>query len=150
MTQERQDKERTDNKYQVGNFIYINEDNHVTIMDINSLVVHKVSKELNIGRLLTLALEQKNEQFLRWYAAILWQFSNCIMDSQFLQDFTSVWLDCVNRNKEFYGIKEDITKEEDDKILNEERELRETLEMTEEELKGEEGPKTQDSTLKYE
>lgn len=139
MTKERQDKERADKKYQVGNFIYINEDNHVTIMDINSLVVHKVSKDLNIGRLLALALERMNENFLRWYAAILWQFSNCLMDTQFLQDFTSVWLCCVNRNKEFYGIKEDITKEEDDKILNEERELKETLDMAEEELKGEGG-----------
>ena len=41
---------------------------------------------------------------------------------------------CVNRHKEFYGIKDDVTAEEDAAIVKEEKELEEAVEEARKEL----------------
>ena len=119
---------------QIGNFIYKNEDEHIKICDIYSQMTHRVAKHLNIGRMLEMALKEKKDQYLANYAAMTWLYSNIVTDEQFFLDIDKACVDCVNRHKEFYGIKEDITKENDDKIL---QEAKETIEAIEE-LKKEE------------
>jgi hypothetical protein len=119
---------------QIGNFIYKNEDEHIKICDINSQMTHRVAKHLNIGRMLEMALKEKKDQYLANYAAMTWLYSNIVTDEQFFLDIDKACVDCVNRHKEFYGIKEDITKENDDEIL---QEAKETIEAIEE-LKKEE------------
>lgn len=106
------------NECRAGNFIYRDEENHVKVMDINSQMTHRIGKHLNIGRLLEMAMKEKNDDFLKGYAALLWQVSNIVPDMDFFKDIDSACVSCVNRHKDFYGIKEDITKEEDDKILD--------------------------------
>ena len=119
---------------QIGNFIWKNEPEHIKICDINSQVTHRVSKSLNIGRMLEMALKEKKEQYLANYAAMTWLFSNIVTDEQFFLDIDKACVDCVNRHKEFYGIKEDITPERDKEILQEVQETYEAIE----ELKNEE------------
>lgn len=119
---------------QIGNFIWKNEPEHIKICDINSQVTHRVSKSLNIGRMLEMALKEKKEQYLANYAAMTWLFSNIVTDEQFFLDIDKACVDCVNRHKEFYGIKEDITPERDKEILQEAQETYEAIE----ELKNEE------------
>lgn len=119
---------------QIGNFIYKNEDEHIKICDINSQMTHRVAKHLNIGRMLEMALKERKDQYLANYAAMTWLYSNIVTDEQFFLDIDKACVDCVNRHKEFYGIKEDITKENDDEIL---QEAKETIEAIEE-LKKEE------------
>jgi hypothetical protein len=119
---------------QIGNFVWKNEENHIKICDINSQMTHRVAKHLNIGRMLEIALKEKRDQYLANYAAMTWLFSNIVTDEQFFLDIDKACVDCVNRHKEFYGIKEDITKENDDEIL---QEAKETIEAIEE-LKKEE------------
>jgi hypothetical protein len=119
---------------QIGNFIWKNEPEHIKICDINSQMTHRVSKSLNIGRMLEMALKEKKEQYLANYAAMTWLFSNIVTDEQFFLDIDKACVDCVNRHKEFYGITEDITSERDKEILQEAQETYEAIE----ELKKEE------------
>ena len=119
---------------QIGNFVWKNEAEHIKITDINSNLSHRVSKHLNIGRMLEVALKEKHDNYLGNYAAMVWLFSNIVTDEQFFLDIDKACVDCVNRHKEFYGIKEDITPEQDKEILEEARQTYEAIE----ELKKEE------------
>jgi hypothetical protein len=125
----------TKDERRIGNFVWKNEGEHIKVCDIGSQMVHKVAKHLNVGRLLEMALTEKNDNWLANYAAMTWLYSNVIADKQFFIDINKACTDCVERHKEFYGIKEEISKEEDDEILQESREL---YEFTEEVRKEEE------------
>ena len=119
---------------QIGNFIYKNEPEHIKICDINSQMTHRVAKHLNIGRMLEMALKEKHDNYLANYAAMTWLYSSIVTDEQFFLDIDKACVDCVNRHKEFYGIKEDITPEQDKEILEESKEVYDAIE----ELKKEE------------
>ena len=119
---------------QIGNFIYKNEADHIKICDINSQMTHRVAKHLNIGRMLEMALKERKDNWLENYASMLWLFSNIVTDEQFFLDIDKACVDCVNRHKDFYGIKDDITTEQDAEILQEAKETYEAIE----ELKKEE------------
>lgn len=108
---------------QIGNFVYKNEPEHVKICDINSQITHRVSKTLNIGRMLEMALKDKRNNWLHNYAAMVYNFSNIVTDEQFFLDIDGACINCVNRHKEFYGIEEDITPEADKEILEESKEV---------------------------
>lgn len=119
---------------QIGNFIYKNEPEYIKICDINSQMTHRIAKHLNIGRMLEMALKERKDQYLANYAAMTWLFSNIVTDEQFFLDIDKACVACVNRHKEFYGIKEDITPEQDKEILEESKEVYDAIE----ELKKEE------------
>ena len=112
---------------QIGNFIYKNEPEHIKICDINSQMTHRVAKHLNIGRMLEMAFKEKKDQYLANYAAMTWLYSNIVTDEQFFLDIDKACVACVNRHKEFYGIKEDITPEQDKEILEESKEVYEAI-----------------------
>lgn len=113
---------------QIGNFVYKNEPEHIKICDINSQMTHRVAKHLNIGRMLEMALKEKRNEWLHNYAAMTWLYSNIVTDEQFFLDIDNACVACVNRHKEFYGIKEDITPEQDKEILEESKEVYEAIE----------------------
>ena len=119
---------------QVGTFVYKNETEYIKICDINSQMTHRVGKHLNIGRFLEMGLKEKDDNSLTNYATLLWLFSNILPDVEFVKDINKACTDCVNRHKDFYGIKEDITPEEDKEILQEAKETYDAIE----ELKKEE------------
>ena len=119
---------------QIGNFIFKREAEFIKICDINSQMTHRVSKQLNIGRMLDMALKDRQDNWLGNYAAMTWMYSNIVTDEQFFLDIDKACVGCVNRHKEFYGISEDITPEADKEILDEAREVYEAIE----ELKKEE------------
>lgn len=113
---------------QIGNFVWKNEAEHIKITDINSNLSHRVSKTLNIGRMLEMALKERHDNYLGNYASMVWLFSNIVTDEQFFLDIDKACVDCVNRHKEFYGIKEDITPEQDKEILQEAKETYDAIE----------------------
>ena len=113
---------------QIGNFVFKNEPEYIKICDINSQITHRVAKHLNIGRMLEMAFVEKKDQYLGNYAAMVWLFSNIVTDEQFFMDIDKACVACVNRHKEFYGIKEDIPVEEDAEILQESKEVYEAIE----------------------
>lgn len=108
---------------QIGNFVWKNEPEHIKICDINSQMTHRVAKHLNIGRMLEMALKEKQDNYLANYAAMTWFYSNIVTDERFFLDIDKACAACVNRHKEFYGIKEDITPEQDKEILEESKEV---------------------------
>lgn len=112
---------------QFGNFIIKNETEHIKICDINSQMTHRVAKHLNIGRMLEMALRERQDTYLANYAAMTWLFSNIVTDEQFFLDIDKACVECVNRHREFYGIKEDITPERDKEILQETKETYEAI-----------------------
>jgi hypothetical protein len=77
----------------------------------------------------------KSDNFLHEYASILWLFSNVVPDRDFMHDIDSACVAGINRKQELYGLKEDISKSDDDRILQEERELREGLDVFSESLR---------------
>lgn len=119
---------------QIGNFVWKNEAEHIKITDINSNLSHRVSKTLNVGRMLEMALKEKHDNYLGNYASMVWLFSNIVTDEQFFLDIDKACVDCVNRHKEFYGIKDELTAEQDKEILQEAKETYDAIE----ELKKEE------------
>ena len=119
---------------QFGNFVIKNEAEYVKICDINSNLTHRVSKGLNIGQMLAIALKEKHTNWLESYASLVWLFSNIVTDEQFFLDINKVCEDCINRHPEIYGIEKNISQEEDAEILQESREVYEAIE----ELKKEE------------
>lgn len=116
------------NEKQIGNFVFKNEAEHIKICDINSQITHRVGKHLNIGRMLEMAFVEKKDQYLGNYAAMVWLFSNIVTDEQFFMDIDNACVACVNRHKEFYGIKEDIAPEADKEILQEAKETYDAIE----------------------
>lgn len=115
------------NELRCGNFVYRNESTHIKIFDINSQITHRVGKHLNIGRMIEIAIKEKNEGWLNNYAAMLWFFSNIVTDEQFFLDIDKACVDCVNRHKEFYGIDENIGVEKDNEILEESKGVYEAI-----------------------
>lgn len=113
---------------QIGNFVFKNEPEYIKICDINSQITHRVAKHLNIGRMLEMAFMEKKDQYLGNYAAMVWLFSNIVTDEQFFMDIDKACVACVNRHKEFYGIKEDITPEADKEILQEAKDTYDAIE----------------------
>ena len=112
---------------QIGNFIFKNEPEYIKISDINSAMTHRVSKHLNIGRLLEMALKERSDNYLANYASMTWLYSNIVTDEQFFMDINKACVDCVERHKEFYGIKDDIAPETDKEILDEVQGVQEAI-----------------------
>jgi DNA-binding cell septation regulator SpoVG len=111
------------NERQIGNFILKNEEHYIKIQDINSQITHRVSKLLNIGRFLEMAYKERSNENIHAYIAMMWNFSSIIPDVDFVRGINEACVACVNRHKEFYGIEEDISTEEDSEILREAEEV---------------------------
>lgn len=116
------------NEKQVGNFIIKNEDLYVKIHDINSAITHRVGKHLNVGRILEMAFKQNDTNGLHNYASLVWLFSNIAPDQEFFMDINKACVNCANRHKELYNLKEDLTIEEDKEILDDVKATTEAIE----------------------
>ena len=116
------------NERQIGNFVFKNEEEYIKICDINSLMTHRISKMVLLGQQLEMAYKEKADNYLHNYAALVYLFSNVVTDEQFFVDVNRVCVDCINRQKDFYGIEEDITAEADNEIVAEAKEVYEALE----------------------
>lgn len=118
---------------QIGNFVFKNEDEYIKICDINSQMTHRMSKDVLFGKQLEIAYKDKADNYLHNYAALLFLFSNVVTDEQFFVDINKVCVDCINRHKDFYGIEDDLTAEQDSEILEEARQVYEAIEDLKEE-----------------
>lgn len=117
----------------VGNFVYTLEDNHIKVQDISLTITHRINRHIAKGQLLEMMLEdpKKYQNDLHNYATLMYNFLCTVPDASLYEDINKAVLACINRHKDVYGIKEDITPAEDAKILQEEKELHEAVaEMT--------------------
>lgn len=128
------------NDIRVGNFVYHDESNHIKISDIQGNVTHRISKFVAKGQILMAAMQNSKEDegqktYLENYAVVTFNFLSAVPDSQLFSEVLQSTVDCINRHKDIYGIKEDIAKKEDDQILAKEKVLNEAMEQ----MKKEEG-----------
>lgn len=119
----------------VGNFVYSREKNHYKLQDIGAMFSLRVSDMLLAGRMMSEVMDDGGEAFLSNYAAVMWNVICCVPDVELMGDLNKAVRDCLNRHKDLYGLKEDLTDEEDAQILKEEFELHDA----EEEVRKEEG-----------
>lgn len=118
------------NERRVGNFVIKDEENHIKVMDIGSLFTHRVSKGTPIGTYLKLAYDDlakggKGIGLGNWIAVIFSAFST-VPDLEFLTNIYDASKACIERHPEVYGYpKERVSDEEDARIIEEERELKE-------------------------
>ena len=119
----------------VGNFVYHLERDAVKVSDINGIVSHRISTFTPKGQFVAMAVEQKDkEDWLMAYAVTVFNVLSCVPDATFMEELNKSAKDCIERHPDIYGIKKDISKEEDDKVVADQKELHEAVES----LKGDE------------
>lgn len=133
----------------VGNFVYTKEPDHIKVQDISLTITHRINRHIAKGQLLEMMLEdsKKYENDLRNYAVLMYNLLCTVPDASFYEDINTAVLSCINRHKDVYGIKEDITPDEDAKILQEERELHEAVEDIKEKVGDAAEPKSEQESL---
>ena len=120
----------------VGNFVYTLEPDHIKVQDISLTITHRINRHIAKGQLLEMMLEdpKKYGNDLHNYATLMYNLLCTVPDATLYEDMNTAVLACINRHKDVYGIKENIGKAEDDKILQEERELHEAVEEIKEKV----------------
>lgn len=120
----------------VGNFVYTLEPDHIKVQDISLTITHRINRHIAKGQLLEMMLEdpKKYGNDLHNYATLMYNLLCTVPDATLYEDLNTAVLACINRHKDVYGIKENIGKAEDDKILQEERELHEAVEEIKEKV----------------
>lgn len=117
----------------VGNFVYHLEKEAVKVSDINGIVSHRISTFTPKGQFVAMAVEQKDkEDWLMAYAVTVFNVLSCVPDATFMEELNKSAKECVERHPEIYGIKKDISKEEDDKVVADQKELNDAVETLKE------------------
>lgn len=123
------------NDTRIGNFVFHLENGAVKVSDLNGIVSHRISTLIPKGKFLEMALKEKKEEWLHGYCAVMFNALSCVPDAEFFDALNKAAVDCVNRHKDLYGIKDNIGKDEDDAILSEQKELNEAMEELKDESK---------------
>ena len=118
-------------QYRSGNFKIILGDGGVTVSDLSGGVSHSVSDDIAKGVFLRLMAKDEYEDWLEAYGAVMHLVVSTVPDMEFLNALQDAALSCVDRHKDLYGINPDISKEDDDLILAEQKEIAEELEELE-------------------
>ena len=112
--------------YRISNFVISDESEHVKVQDISRTVVFRISKSIAQGQLLSMLLEDARKggstKGLESYIAVMYSALVCVPDATFLNEVLKSVRQCLDRNKAVYSVKDDISKEDDDIILEEEKE----------------------------
>ena len=113
----------------VGNFAFHAESDFVKVYDINNIMSHRISTLTPKGKILAMALEDRdaNERWLMNYVAVMFNVLSCVPDPEFFADLNRAAEACLSRHKDLYGIKEDISEEEDAAILDGERNFQKAM-----------------------
>lgn len=118
----------------VGNFVVKDEATHMKVMDINQVFTHRADKRTPIGQFLSQCFEvlgtdeSTGKGLGNWLAVVFTAFS-AVPDVQFLEEVMKASTDCMERHPEAYGAPaEPVSDEEDQKIIEEERDLAQFVE----------------------
>lgn len=114
--------------YRVGNFVFHLEPAHVKVMSAAGVVSWRVSLDTAVGMLVAQALMEKKDNWLRTYAASTFSQLCVVPDPEFFTRHAALVNAQVEAHPEYYGkARPTDDKEEDDRILDEERELHEQI-----------------------
>lgn len=114
--------------YRSGNFIFHEENNHIKVSAISGMVSWRISTDTAVGQLIKLALKEKRDRWLGLYAGSVFSQLCVVPDSDYLRKYAELVNAQVLAHPEFYGkTKPTEDKAEDDKILQEEKELQQEI-----------------------
>ena len=88
------------------------------------VVITGADQRALVGQMLENAIKQKNDTFLHNYAAMIYYLNGVVPDQQFMTEVIKAAEACLKRHPELYGMKE-VSDEEDARIVQEEKELKE-------------------------
>lgn len=133
------------NEKRVGNFIIKDEGEHIKLMDINSLMSHRVSKTIAMGQFLDMLYKGLKDDAVRKtaenYLAVLWSFSCCIPDVEFCVAVYEAAKASLERNRAMYGLGDAEQTDEADaealEAIKEEAQLQEEAAKVAEEIEKE-------------
>lgn len=113
------------NETRIGNFFVKNEADAIKIQDLNTLFWLRVSKRMPVGIWLDnmLKLGADGETSVKTYIATLWSFFSVVPDNEFVNAAIEQTHACLNRHKDWYGIKES-TEEGDEKAVEVVKEMK--------------------------
>lgn len=119
----------------IGNFFIHEEGNAVKIYDLNDIASHRISLDTPRGQLIKMLADacregdKGSEAFLHNYIAVAYNFLCVIPDDEFNKDVVNACSACLERHKDIYNMKEDISAEEDEEILRKQEEIEEAKEQ---------------------
>lgn len=129
--------EKKDTRF--GNFVVSEENGYFKMQDIGGVVSFRVRGDIAIGRMIGIMLDSSkkgddnSKVFLENYITMFWNLHCSIVDYEFMTEVLESSTKCINRHKDVYGIKDDITANEDAQILDEVKEMTEVEEMAKKE-----------------
>lgn len=111
----------------VGNFVFTSEEEHVKAQDIGRMFVVRLSKKLPIGIWLSNIIGMASDGLvtLKTWVATIWTVLSVVPDNEYIQDLLNAAEACLNRHKDWYGIKDNPTDEDDAKAVEEMKEMSE-------------------------
>ena len=113
------------NEVRVGNFFVCREENHMKIQDLNGVFHVRVMRQVAIGIWLenmwsrAVNGDEGAINTLKTYIATMWSVYSVVPDDGFITDALRSAKDSLGRHPEWYGIKADVTAEEDADALEE-------------------------------
>jgi len=112
------------NDLRTGNFVWSKEKSHIVVQDINTLFKLRISKNIAVGQLMEIAIDEKNTDWLHTYSAVIFQVLCTIPNKKYFEDILIVSNKCIDENKHLY-YKEGET---DDEALQRVKEVQEAVE----------------------
>jgi len=111
----------------VGNFVFTEEEEHVKAQDIGRMFVVRLSKRLPIGIWLSNIIGMASDGLvtLKTWVATIWTVLSVAPDNDYIRDLMNAAEACLNRHKDWYGIKDGATEEDDAKAVEEMKEMSE-------------------------
>lgn len=114
------------NDLRTGNFVWSKEKSHIVVQDINTLFKLRISKNIAVGQLMEIAIDDKKTEWLHIYASIMFGVCCTVPDNEYLEELISLAEKCTERNKSIY-YKEEETDEEALQRVKEVQEAVETI-----------------------
>lgn len=115
-------KLKAKNETQIGNFIVSRYGEDLKIIKVRSVAGNwaiQWRSDSEFYHLVEDMLKQEGQIYFQNFIAVAYIASNGVKDNQFFNDFAIIWEDQNNR---FNEVNVPLTEEEDQKIINEERE----------------------------
>lgn len=115
----------------VGNFFVKREEEHIKIVDLNGVFSFRANRRMAIGIWLeniwarAVNGEEVALSTLKTYIATMWSVFSVAPDDDYIGDMLKVAQDALERHPDWYGIKSDVTDEEDAEVIQEVREMKE-------------------------
>lgn len=114
--------------YRTGNFIFHEEGQYIKVMATSGIVSWRVASDSAIGQMILIALKDKLDGWLKTYAAMNFSQLMVVPDQSFFENHAALVNEQATKHPEFYGKQASVSEAEDAEILQEERELHETVE----------------------